>query len=137
MISMCQIVQISKCDDVFLLANYSWPNLRTLNLSTAGLRCVSIDLLCHASLPRLQHLNLGQNQLDVQSMQYLVQGNWPKLQQLDLRECAPCARDLGDYGTSQWLMIDGLFSGLAAGKWPELAALDVRATISVQMACQT
>lgn len=35
------------------------------------------------------------------------------------------ARACSDYGRSHWVMVDGLYSGLAAGKWPELAALDV------------
>ncbi|KAL3150059.1 hypothetical protein ABBQ38_013407 [Trebouxia sp. C0009 RCD-2024] len=63
-------------------------------------------------------------------MQTLVQGNWPQLQQLQLCACVPddrlCCSGRSKAGAiREYPRGERLFSSLATGNWPKLAALDV------------
>ena len=92
----------------------SWPSLTSLNLSDASLGEQHVSILVEGCLPHLQFLDLSLNDLSPAAVQQLAMGDWSPL--LNLRLKAIC------HGPKEATV--AACCHLAAGKWPQLTALD-------------
>ena len=107
------------------LATKDWSLLRSLHIGASSHNITFMPELTAAPWTSLQHLSLRGGILGLNDVWHLQQAPWPHLTKLDLYSC----QHYGDY-VEEWdpnvgANIVSWCRHVAAGKWPQLAVLDL------------
>ena len=125
-------IKIQHCKDIVGLS--SWPHLRRLDLSSCQVGAKHITKLARGRLLSLQHLDLSNNPLCSEAAEQLVSASLPSLTSLKLSnaipDCTPADEDpIEDSSEEDEVTAaaecQAFCRHLAAGSWPNLAALDL------------
>lgn len=112
------------------LVTRDWPMLCSLDLSGTRPDCQNITSvpvleLRAASWTSLRHLSLRHRMLGLDDVWHIQQANWPHLTNLDLYNCQHYSDYQEDWDPQVEALIVTWCRHVAAGKWPQLAVLDL------------
>lgn len=111
----------------------SWPQLTTLNISGNAFTVTAMGRLAKGQWASLQNLSLRNIALGVGSARCVQTGNWSHLTKLDLSHCfgQQAGQERKQYQhvyvapDSTRVTPVAAYQHIAAGKWPQLAVLDL------------
>ena len=107
----------------------SWPQLTTLNISGNAFTVTAMGRLAKGQWASLQNLSLKNIALAVDSARCVQTGNWSHLTKLDLSHCF--VEEYNPYHHAYLQLLSfragpiGAYRHIAAGKWPQLAVLNL------------